>query len=118
MFWSYRTITGNALFGQSHLCHPFIYGSSASPLLSRTPITKYIYRRVKLILAPQHSGFVRAIIGFLVETRNPLFYTREKFPRPGEPPAQFFYHIIRPERPLTTVLVKSLKLHFLPGVSR
>jgi hypothetical protein len=28
---------------QSHLCHPFIYGSPAFPLLSRTPITKYIY---------------------------------------------------------------------------
>jgi hypothetical protein len=24
------------------LCHPFIYGSPAPPLLSRTPITKYI----------------------------------------------------------------------------
>ena len=42
MFWSYLTITGNAPSGQSHLCHPFIYGSPASPLLSRTPITKYI----------------------------------------------------------------------------
>jgi hypothetical protein len=42
MFCSYLTITGNAPSGQSHLCHPFIYGSPASPLLSRTPITKYI----------------------------------------------------------------------------
>jgi hypothetical protein len=40
MFWSYLTITSNAPSGQSHLCHPFIYGSPASPLLSRinTPI--------------------------------------------------------------------------------
>ena len=38
-------ISGNAPSGQSHLCHPFICGSPASPLplLSRTPITKYIY---------------------------------------------------------------------------
>ena len=35
-------ITGNAPFGQSYLCHPFIYGSPISSLLSRTPITKYI----------------------------------------------------------------------------
>jgi hypothetical protein len=33
--------------GQSHLCHPFIYGSPASPLLSRAPmtITKYTSHR-------------------------------------------------------------------------
>jgi hypothetical protein len=42
VFWSYMTIAGNAPSGQSHLCHPFIYGPPASPLLSRTPITKYI----------------------------------------------------------------------------
>jgi hypothetical protein len=42
VFWSYLTISGNAPSGQSHLCHPFIYGSPASPLLSLTPITKYI----------------------------------------------------------------------------
>jgi hypothetical protein len=42
VFWSYLTIADNAPSGQSHLCHPFIYGSPASPLLSRTPITKYI----------------------------------------------------------------------------
>jgi hypothetical protein len=34
------------------------------------------------------SGFFRAII---VETRNPLFYTREQFLRPGERLAHFFY---------------------------
>jgi hypothetical protein len=27
----------------------------------------------------------------LVGTRNPLFYTREKFPRLGECPSHFFY---------------------------
>jgi hypothetical protein len=42
MFWSYLAIAGNAPSGQSHLCHPFTCGSPASPLLSRTPITKYI----------------------------------------------------------------------------
>ena len=42
VFWSYLTITGNAPSGQSHLCHPFTYGSPASPLLYRTPITKHI----------------------------------------------------------------------------
>jgi hypothetical protein len=37
----------------------------------------------------QKSGFP---VSFeLVETRNPLFYTRERFPRPGECPARFFY---------------------------
>jgi hypothetical protein len=35
MFWSYLIITGNAPLGHSHLCHPFIYGSPAFPLLSR-----------------------------------------------------------------------------------
>jgi hypothetical protein len=42
VFWSYLTITGDAPSGQSHLCHPFIYGPPASPLLSRTAITKCI----------------------------------------------------------------------------
>jgi hypothetical protein len=42
MFWSYLTIAGNAPSGKSHVRHPFICGSPASPLLSRTPITKYI----------------------------------------------------------------------------
>jgi hypothetical protein len=46
IFWSYLAIAGNAqrASGQSHLCHPFIYGSPAPLLLSRirTPITKYI----------------------------------------------------------------------------
>jgi hypothetical protein len=57
MFWSYLAAAGNAPFGQSRLCHPFIYGYPASPLLSRTPITKYIiYHRVKSTLAPQHPG--------------------------------------------------------------
>jgi hypothetical protein len=36
------SVTGNAPFSQSHLWHPFIYGSPASPLLSRTPVSKYI----------------------------------------------------------------------------
>jgi hypothetical protein len=39
---SYLIITGNAPFGQSHLCHPFICGSPVFPLLSRTIITKCI----------------------------------------------------------------------------
>jgi hypothetical protein len=41
-FWSYLTITDSASFGQSHLCHPFIYGPPVSPLLSRMPITKCV----------------------------------------------------------------------------
>jgi hypothetical protein len=47
-------ITGNAFLVKAiYLCHPFfIYGSLASPVLSRTPITGYIYSR-KPILAPQ-----------------------------------------------------------------
>jgi hypothetical protein len=41
MFWSYYlAITGDAPFGQSHLCHPFTCGSPAFPLLPRTPMTK------------------------------------------------------------------------------
>jgi hypothetical protein len=63
-FWSYLTITGNAPPGQSHLCHPLIYGSPASPLLllSRMPITKYLYSR-KPILAPQQIG-----LGYRIST--------------------------------------------------
>jgi hypothetical protein len=51
MFWSYLTI---AIFmqrasGQDHLCHLFIYGSPASPLI----VSKSIY-----ILAPQHLSIL------------------------------------------------------------
>jgi hypothetical protein len=37
MFWSYLTTAGNAPLGHRHLFYPFIYGSPAFPLLSRTP---------------------------------------------------------------------------------
>jgi hypothetical protein len=55
----YLTITGNAPLGHSHLCHPFIYGSPAFPLLSlsRTPITKYYIYSCKSILAPQQKPY-------------------------------------------------------------
>ena len=35
-------VFGSTMPGQSHSFHPFIYGSPASPLLSRAPITKCI----------------------------------------------------------------------------
>jgi hypothetical protein len=46
------------------------------------------------LVGEPHLG-CRKVSGFpvsfgLVETRNLLFYTREKFPRPGEFPAHFF----------------------------
>ena len=40
----YLAIAGNAPFGQSHLCYPFIYSMVLlpPPLLPRAPMTKYI----------------------------------------------------------------------------
>jgi hypothetical protein len=52
--------------GQSHLCHPFIYGPPAPPLLSRTPIIKYIYiyiyHRVKAYSIIAHQQLPGAVL--------------------------------------------------------
>jgi hypothetical protein len=56
MFWSYLAITGDAPFGHLPMC----YGPPASPLLSRTPITKYNISPCKVssmnTVAPQQGG--------------------------------------------------------------
>ena len=45
MFWPCLAVAGDAPSGQSHLCHPFVCGSPASPLLSRKPILAPQQRR-------------------------------------------------------------------------
>jgi hypothetical protein len=79
-----------------------------------TPKTTYFWVRLMGFWpGSSASGVEKWISGFfrvpLVETRNPLFYTREKFSRPVERPGHFF----TPRTP--PAVTPSSKLAFTPG---